>query len=268
MELMLGSLLTDALELAGETTSWLDSRSAFVEQALRRLSEILPNDAAYFDEVGPHLGESSPPFMQRVLQNPQYYDPHYRRMMQLRARRPVFCGIDTEDYSARERERLPLYTELLRPEGISCTVCAGVQWGRRMTGVIFLLRYGRGTPFSADALEKAMPLLRFIGLAHFGLINLQQPTGPGVDMLSVREHEVAALVSSGYQNAQIAAKLGNSEHTVKRQLESIYRKTGLASRAELAVRFDRGQRDSRQLVLPPRFDENFRKIVAAGSLSV
>jgi DNA-binding CsgD family transcriptional regulator len=112
-----------------------------------------------------------------------------------------------------------------------------------------------------------MLLLRWIGLAHFGLINLQQPTGVGFEMLSAREKQVAALVSSGHQNAQIAANLGTSEHTVKRQLESIYRKTGIANRAELAVRFDRGQREPQRLGLPPRYEENFRQMAAAASLS-
>jgi DNA-binding NarL/FixJ family response regulator len=54
--------------------------------------------------------------------------------------------------------------------------------------------------------------------------------------LTARESEVAALLANGCSNREIADALFISEHTVKSHLKSIFRKTGVASRAGAAVR--------------------------------
>ncbi len=54
--------------------------------------------------------------------------------------------------------------------------------------------------------------------------------------LSEREREVAELVGEGKANKAIAAALGISERTVENHLTSIFKKTGVASRAELIAR--------------------------------
>ncbi len=54
--------------------------------------------------------------------------------------------------------------------------------------------------------------------------------------LSAREAEVLKLVARGLTNAQIAKELFISPNTVNRHLNSIYRKTGVTSRAA-ATRF-------------------------------
>jgi DNA-binding NarL/FixJ family response regulator len=53
--------------------------------------------------------------------------------------------------------------------------------------------------------------------------------------LSERERQIAALVSRGMKNRDIAGELGISENTVKRHLQSIFDKTGARDRLELAV---------------------------------
>jgi DNA-binding CsgD family transcriptional regulator len=52
--------------------------------------------------------------------------------------------------------------------------------------------------------------------------------------LSPREAHVASLAADGYGALQIATRLGTSVHTVRRQLESVYRKCAIGNRAELA----------------------------------
>lgn len=54
--------------------------------------------------------------------------------------------------------------------------------------------------------------------------------------LTAREREVARCVGQGLRNVEIARKLSLSEHTVKQNLKSVFKKLGLRSRTELALR--------------------------------
>lgn len=53
--------------------------------------------------------------------------------------------------------------------------------------------------------------------------------------LSTREREVLHLVASGARNRDIAAQLGVSDNTVKFHVSNLLRKTGTATRSELAA---------------------------------
>ncbi|MDP9796411.1 DNA-binding NarL/FixJ family response regulator [Catenuloplanes nepalensis] len=59
--------------------------------------------------------------------------------------------------------------------------------------------------------------------------------GPAVSVLSERERGIALLVATGLTNAAIASKVELSPHTVNYHLRQIFRKLGIASRAELAA---------------------------------
>ncbi|HET7315856.1 MAG TPA: response regulator transcription factor [Sphingomicrobium sp.] len=59
--------------------------------------------------------------------------------------------------------------------------------------------------------------------------------GRGVS-LSPRERELVQLVRRGLRNRDIAEKLGITEGTVKVYLHSVFEKTGVANRTELAIR--------------------------------
>ena len=60
-----------------------------------------------------------------------------------------------------------------------------------------------------------------------------QSSGP--DELSTREWEVAALITRGYSNRQIARELVISERTVDSHVNHIMRKLALGSRAQIAA---------------------------------
>ena len=53
--------------------------------------------------------------------------------------------------------------------------------------------------------------------------------------LTRRELEIARMVAAGKSNAEIVAALGVSLRTVEQRLQSIYQKTEVSSRAELAL---------------------------------
>lgn len=57
--------------------------------------------------------------------------------------------------------------------------------------------------------------------------------------VSPTERAVVTLAGAGHSNAEIARKRGTSSSTIKKQLESAYRKLGIRSRAELAVLLSR-----------------------------
>jgi two-component system nitrate/nitrite response regulator NarP len=59
--------------------------------------------------------------------------------------------------------------------------------------------------------------------------------GPRV-ALSPRERELVGLVRQGLRNRDIAERLGVTEGTVKVYLHSVFEKTGVANRTELAIR--------------------------------
>ena len=62
-------------------------------------------------------------------------------------------------------------------------------------------------------------------------------TWPGHDLgLTARESEVAAFLSEGLSNREMADALSISEHTVKSHLKAIFMKTGVASRAQAVAR--------------------------------
>jgi ATP/maltotriose-dependent transcriptional regulator MalT len=57
-----------------------------------------------------------------------------------------------------------------------------------------------------------------------------------IESLTVREHDVLALVADGLGNREIAAALAISEHTVKFHLASIFGKLGVSTRTEAVQR--------------------------------
>jgi DNA-binding NarL/FixJ family response regulator len=65
--------------------------------------------------------------------------------------------------------------------------------------------------------------------------NGRRHEGPANYRLTSREHQVLTLVVSGYANREIAQTLSITEDTVKHHLTSIFDKTGVSNRLELAL---------------------------------
>jgi len=65
--------------------------------------------------------------------------------------------------------------------------------------------------------------------------------------LTAREEGIAKQVAAGHSNKVIAADSGISERTVKAHLNSIFRKTGIHNRVQLALAVSQANQDPRRL---------------------
>ncbi|QNT91966.1 HTH-type transcriptional regulator MalT [Streptomyces griseofuscus] len=59
----------------------------------------------------------------------------------------------------------------------------------------------------------------------------------GITSLTDRESEIFRLLVTGMSNRQISRALGIAERTVKNNLHSVYRKFGVAGRAEVMAQY-------------------------------
>ncbi len=81
------------------------------------------------------------------------------------------------------------------------------------------------------------PLSRPRYFVHFESPPLAAPTSDRklslLLRLTPREREIVELLAKGHGNAEMAQKLGKSLHTVKKQLQGVFRKLAVSSRAKL-----------------------------------
>lgn len=64
---------------------------------------------------------------------------------------------------------------------------------------------------------------------------VRRVSSPGMNLLAMRETEVANLVAEGLTTKEIAKQLDITEHTVNNHLFHIYNKLGISSRVELVL---------------------------------
>ena len=82
--------------------------------------------------------------------------------------------------------------------------------------------------------QEAHRALRGAGV-RLGRGGARAPGTEGLDSLSTREREIAALVADGLTNREIAARLFLSEKTVEAHMTRVFQKLGLRSRAQVAA---------------------------------
>jgi DNA-binding CsgD family transcriptional regulator len=103
-----------------------------------------------------------------------------------------------------------------------------------------------------ETLERALTAFESLGAAPWAekardeLARISGRRG-GREDLTEAERRVATLAAEGRRNREIAAELYLSVGTVEAHLSRVYRKLGLRSRAELAVRFARSTDDAAKL---------------------
>jgi DNA-binding CsgD family transcriptional regulator len=148
--------------------------------------------------------------------------------------------VDAEVYETRERSRLAIYREAFYPQGTTSILGSFVRYRGRTLAVMCFKRHGRARPFGARDVTLLSSLLPAIGLAdagfQFALEAIARPLDHGGTVaLSPREDQVARLACKGMQNNEIAALLGTSAETVKKQVRSVMGKMDVSNRTELAM---------------------------------
>ena len=106
---------------------------------------------------------------------------------------------------------------------------------------------GRGLVLKSDGPQKLFDAIRIVAngelafsdeLAQQVLATMtaeSRATAHALSRLSERERQIAFYIARGMKNKDIGQQLTISENTVKRHLQSIFTKTGVRDRLELAV---------------------------------
>jgi DNA-binding CsgD family transcriptional regulator len=141
------------------------------------------------------------------------------------------------DYlTARRFHRLELYHDVYRVLGAEDQLAINITVRPRAVVGVALNRSRRGF---AECDRQALDLLRPLLLRSYQRVLARQPAGveerPECRALTPRERQIAALLSRGRTNQQIAGALTVSRRTVENHLQSIYRKLGVSNRTAAAA---------------------------------
>ncbi|MDX2091565.1 MAG: LuxR C-terminal-related transcriptional regulator [Kofleriaceae bacterium] len=209
---------------------------AFFGECAATLHELVGADEVHVVPFDTFRG--APAYLTRFTHERRYHGP----LLAASSPRLQHGGyIDTEILTAQQRDRMPVYAELLRPLGLRTQLVHLVRFRGHAVGVIHANRYGaRGATFGRSALQRMRACVRVLGVA---LVARRQPPAPKIASLTPREAQVASLAVRGFENLQIAAHLGTSANTVRNQLHSVFRKLDVYSRLDLA-RVLHGQSDA------------------------
>ena len=148
----------------------------------------------------------------------------------------VFVYRDSDSIAGIPFRSSRMYKEVFQEEGIEYFVSTVLHDGAEPFGELSLYRFRDAEPFT----EKDCTILRcltpFFDLA---VSNHGQPcTRQDLpDTITTRERDVIRLVLEGSSTQQIAEALCITPSTVKKHLNSIFAKTGVANRLELFKHF-------------------------------
>jgi DNA-binding NarL/FixJ family response regulator len=97
---------------------------------------------------------------------------------------------------------------------------------------------GRNVPGNVlvDCVRKVAQGQRFVQRSNVTTMHAADNVGSRVrDRLTPKEMQIVALIVQGCKNKEIAVQLGTKEQVIKNYLRSIYDKTGVSDRLELAL---------------------------------
>lgn len=130
-----------------------------------------------------------------------------------------------------------VYAEWFRPFGLEAELEAGISPSRARTrNFVFDRECGDFSERDRAVLELVRPHLRRIHEMTQLRRALGDPEAVDLNRLTAREAEILELVAAGLTNAAIAERLWVSPGTVKKHLENVYAKLGVANRTAAVAR--------------------------------
>jgi DNA-binding NarL/FixJ family response regulator len=133
--------------------------------------------------------------------------------------------------SRRKLVNSRIYAEWFRPVGIEAELEAGIARSRALTRNFVLERtHGDFSTRDRAVLELVRPHLRRIHEMTQLRRAIGDPAPEELNRLTGREAEILELVAAGLTNAAVAERLWISPATVKKHLENVYAKLGVANR--------------------------------------
>jgi DNA-binding CsgD family transcriptional regulator len=135
-------------------------------------------------------------------------------------------------FTWREWQRTPMYVDVFAADGVTDELmCTLTSRGARSRRLLFVRCGGR----DFDERDRLLMALLRPHLAEVVAVP-PLPTATSTEQLTARQAELLRLVAAGRTNAQIAAELFVSPHTVRKHLENIFDRLGVTTRTAAVAR--------------------------------
>ena len=229
VELVAGEIV----EAAGECATV----GQFARRMLEQLRRIAPFASALLLPSTPGdvvVGlDRKPDLVSHYRANQALYTRELARANAIGLERGAYIDVDV--YSLVERQRLAFFNEIIRPQNVTSRIVAQLKFRGQPSATIHLCAEGRSQTWvrSLDRVRQLAPLLSLAYAASRSTAD--RVCGEALGGLTAHERRIARYVASGCGNKEIAVLMHLSPYTIRNELVSIYRKTGVANRAQLAA---------------------------------
>lgn len=160
----------------------------------------------------------------------QHYDSAEFCSYPTRTRDDRSVTLLSDFYSTREWKQTPMYVDVMSEWNVTCEMmCPLPTVNGRSKRIIF---FRTGSRDFTDEDRFALALLR----PHLMEMVGRRVVGDPANALTGRQTELMRLVADGHTNAEIAAMLHLSPHTVRTHLMNIFERLGVTTRAAAVAR--------------------------------
>lgn len=226
----------------------LESEEPYPAGLIARLQSLVASDQAAYQELDVErrrFVDLSPADPDDDEDEELYWTVGPCPITDYRVRTGDLSAIRMSDVVGRQRYHdSPFYREYFQPVGFDHVLDLGLSTDQQRYRSLVLIRGGDTADFSERdraVLELLRPHLRAREARADLERRVRNPDGPSegdareaTTSLTAREREILRLVREGKTNTEIAGELWVSPSTVKKHLENVYDKLGVASRAAAA----------------------------------
>lgn len=251
------SLDADTWEKINDTALWIAKQkdvSALQSGALERIAGIVPHRSSMFDLAAVRQdGTIAYTHAVSTTMSADTLSSYYLHYAALDytvwsfdpCQVEVYRDLDLVDVT--RRDETPIYREWMLPQGVYYGCGATLALEGMPLGSITLFREQDAGDFTPAQMRVLLELARHLSArlgAMFpkGVADYEQESSLDEATcvarrfgLSGREKQVLSLMLDGMSNRRVAEKLYVSESTIKKHVNSIYKKVGVTSRIQLAA---------------------------------